>query len=609
MYLLYEKIRVAFKLGIKNLFRILWYRLGIRLRLNQVIKIRAEIPQAPFFLKQKYNNINIKSTGLWESEAKLFSYWPVIISNEAPNWLKNYLTGKRYSYQKQPWWEIPDFDKNVGDIKLIWELSRFDWVLAFVQRVRNGDELSFLRLNQWLADWCKKNPPYYGPNWKCGQEASIRVMHLAIGAMILKETALPQKALIDLIRLHLQRIAPTITYSIAQDNNHGTSEAAALFIGGSWLVSIGYNDAHKWANTGRRMLENRIKRLVDQDGGFSQYSVNYHRLMLDTISMVEVWRRHLDLPIFSQIFYSRANSACLWLACIVNHVTGDAPNIGANDGARLLQLTDTDYRDFRPSVQLAAVLFIGKRVYIKDGSWNDQLRWLGISVPSSVCEPLESRLFDGTGYVVLKKKETMIVLRYPRFRFRPCHADALHLDLWQNGKNLLRDSGSYSYNADKRWLDYFPGTESHNTVQFDDRDQMPRVSRFLFGSWLKNKAVTLSDKENGCSSCVASYKDSYGAFHRRTVSLTDTHLSVHDQVSGFQKKAVLRWRLIPGPWVLDGQIISDCKHRIVITSDVVLSRIELCSGWESRYYNQKNSLPVLEAEINSEGHIMTEYYY
>jgi hypothetical protein len=61
------------------------------------------------------------------------------------------------------------------------------------------------------------------------------------------------------------------------------------------------------------------------------------------------------------------------------------------------------------------------------------------------------------------------------FRFRPSQADALHLDFWLAGSNVLRDAGSYSYNTEPEWLNVFPGhNASHNTVQFDDRDQMPR---------------------------------------------------------------------------------------------------------------------------------------
>ena len=49
----------------------------------------------------------------------------------------------------------------------------------------------------------------------------------------LPPTPTPERA--AFVAAHLQRIAATKRYAQAQDNNHLTSEAAALFIGGSWL--------------------------------------------------------------------------------------------------------------------------------------------------------------------------------------------------------------------------------------------------------------------------------------------------------------------------------------------------------------------------------------
>ena len=96
---------------------------------------------------------------------------------------------------------------------------------------------------------------------------------------------------------HLERISSTVLYAEAQDNNHWTSEAAALFIGGSWLASeSSYALAgSQWAKTGRRALECSVNRLVLQDGSFAQHSLTYHRLLLDTLVQVELWRRLLAL--------------------------------------------------------------------------------------------------------------------------------------------------------------------------------------------------------------------------------------------------------------------------------------------------------------------------
>src|SRR5207237_687517 len=157
--------------------------------------------------------------------------------------------------------------------------SRLDWAVSFAQQAAAGSGPALGRLNAWLADWTEHNPAYKGHNWKCAQEVSFRVMHLALASLVLGQTATPPAALVDLLVMHLARIEPTIAYARAQQNNHGTSESAALFIGGSWLARMGRPQGARWAEQGRRLLEDRVARLIAADGSFSQHSVNYHRLM------------------------------------------------------------------------------------------------------------------------------------------------------------------------------------------------------------------------------------------------------------------------------------------------------------------------------------------
>lgn len=601
------KAATALALGGGNIARAASYRFGVKLGLNPVRQLRAAVPRGPFFAAVPGEGASVRSITSWRTSGQLFSRWRYVVANDAPDWLANPLTGQRVDAADRGWWEIPDFDPTVGDIKLIWELSRMDWVLALAQHARGCDAAALSRLNNWLADWCKQNPPYRGPNWKCGQEASIRVMHLAIAALMLGQVKHPAPSLLDLIQLHLQRIAPTIQYAVAQDNNHGTSEAAALFIGGSWLAAQGVEDGARWQRQGRKWLENRVARLIGVDGSFSQYSLNYHRMVVDTVCMVEVWRRHMELPEFSVRWQQRAKAATLWLHHMVNPVNGDGPNLGANDGARLLQLADTTYRDHRPTVQLGTALFAGVRAYAEDGPWNHAFHWLGVTLPQLTAPQPSNMAANDGGFAVLRRGTAMAMLRFPRFRFRPSQADALHLDLWLGGDNLLRDAGSFSYNTDPSWLNYFGGTASHNTVQFDDRDQMPRLSRFLFGNWLKTSFIEPLTEGAQATRFAAGYRDGHRANQRRRVSLEESGLRVVDEVDGFKHKAVLRWRLAPGPWRLEGQSVTNGTHVLTIAASVPIARCELVEGWESRHYLEKTPLPVLEIEVQQPGTLTTDY--
>jgi len=609
-----SKARTALALGLPNIARAASYRLGVKLGLNPVRRLKAALPIGPFFvLPQASDTVQAPAVQAWQTKGELFSHWVIPVIAQPPDWLANPLNGQRVAAPDRGWWQIPDFDPAVGDIKLIWELSRMDWALAFAQQARHGDDAALDQLNAWLADWCKQNAPYKGPNWKCGQEASIRMMHLALAALILGQQRQPTPGLVALVKLHLQRIAPTVQYAMAQDNNHGTSEAAALFMGGSWLVALGFTEAERCARKGRRWLENRAARLIGTEGSFSQYSLNYHRVMLDTFCMAEVWRRRMQLPAFSDRWHAQALVATQWLRHMVNPLNGDGPNVGANDGARLLQLTEAAYRDHRPTVQLAMALFAGKRAYEQPGPWDNSLHWLGVDLPQDLAPPPGSYVANDGGFAMLRRGQAMTMLRYPRFRFRPSQADALHLDLWLGGENLLRDAGTYSYNTEPQWLDYFGGTTSHNTVQFDGRDQMPRISRFLLGDWLKTRRQEALQE---CSSAVqfgAGYRDGQGSSHFRRIRLCNADLRVEDELSGFKEKAVLRWRLAPGEWQLvllaDGpRVTRTGQHPVTlkVTSSVPITRAEMVEGWESRHYLEKTPLPVLEIEVRQAGTLTTE---
>jgi hypothetical protein len=559
--------------------------------------VRSTLPRGPFFSAAEVTGDAIPLDGGEFNAISLFGWVPLPLTGEPPDWHRNVLTGKRAGNAQLDWWLIPDFDEAVGDIKGIWEPSRFAWAIPLARRARGGDLQALDRLNAWIDNWCDANPAYRGHNWKCGQESSFRVMHLAMASVILNGEGHPLPGLLRLVEAHLRRIAPTKSYAIGQDNNHGTSEASALFVGGSMLARAGVQAGRAWIEEGRRLLENRVSRLVMPDGTFSQYSVNYHRLLLDTLSITELWRRRVGEEKFSEEWYERAKAATEWLRALTDPVTGQGPNIGANDGARLLPIGSGQATDLRPAVRLASVLFCGQAAFRQSPEADATLAVLGLEeLPES--RPAETnRLFDDGGFARLGVANASAVLRYPRFRFRPSHADALHVDLWVGGENLLRDGGTFSYNADEEWLRYFPGTESHNTAQFDGRDQMPRLSRFLFGSWLRADHVSTVREEQRSTSFSAGYRDSHGAVHHRTIVLRPGSLEVRDELSGKFENAVIRWRLIPGPWEMNSSGASDGQRTIRVESGQVVSRKEIVRGWESRLYGEKTPIPVLEVEV------------
>ena len=614
MIIFLSKLKVAYSLGIWSIFYYLKYRLILKLKVNSIFKTNRIIPKGPYFHSIKKNlNQSLIPLKLNKSFPLLFGRWTYFVPTSSPKCFFNPFTGKKSTKYKSNWWKIPDFDEEIGDIKIIWELSRMHWVVALAQRASQGKKKSLEMLNFWLDDWCLKNPMYQGPNWKCGQETSIRVINLAIAALILRQINSSEDSLLRLIEIHLERIEPTLDYAISQNNNHGTSEAAALFIGGSWLHLRGFSNGKRLENLGRKWLENRAKKLIGNCGSFSQYSLNYHRLMLDTFCITEVWRQNLNLPTFSKIWLDRMILATKWLQMMVNSFNGDGPNIGANDGAHLLQLSDKKFRDFRPSVQLAMAIFVGKSSYDSSVFKDDTLCWLNIKLPKVIEKSVSNYMADDGGYCVFKNDTMMAVMRYPRFNFRPGHADALHFDFWLGSLNILRDGGTFSYNSGIKWINYFGGVESHNTIQFDNRDQMRRLSRFLYADWLKTSYIKPLYKSENFIKFEAGYKDSYGAHHLRKIIFSKQTIEISDKISGFTNIAVLRWRLMPAKWKLKRmsnkvslQLSEPLHFSLDIETSMDIKRLEIVKGWESKHYLEKTKIPVLELEVKDFGRIITK---
>jgi len=408
----------ALRLGVFNVTRVLVYRMGKLAGIYRwllpshkavPLELRADSsPEAAQpFVPWADRAVLTEADELLRGRMNYFSVHAQKIGNP-PDWFLNPFEKKRHPQSARHWSEIEDFRAEAGDIKVIWEMSRFSWapVLARAWRI-SGDARYLSTLQMWMQDWRRCNPPNTGPNWMCGQEASIRLINalLALRLAGLEKNAGP--GVVAFIAAHCRRVERTTIYAVAQDNNHATSEAAGLFVGGTWLTRHGGDDVRgrgrRWAEKGRKMLESRVSRLVFPDGSFSQHSLTYHRVMLDTLSVAEAWRRNAGEAPFTAEFYARAAAATRWLGAMIDPASGDGPNLGGNDGAHPYRLDGSAYRDFRSSLQLASLLFIG-RAALPSGPWDEPAAWLGVSAESSErpwLDDLTSAVFPDGGYVIL----------------------------------------------------------------------------------------------------------------------------------------------------------------------------------------------------------------
>ncbi len=535
-------------------------------------------------------------------------------------WHKNPVTSQNVPSSKH-WSTINEF--GYGDIKLVWEMSRFSFTYPLVRAYwRSGDEEYAEAFWETVEDWKVANPPNCGINWKCGQEIAFRVMAWIFGlyGFLNASVTTPQRValLAQMIAVCGQRIVGNIGYALSQRNNHGISEALGLWTIGLLFPEL--RNAERWREKGRRYLEEQGKSLIYEDGSFSQHSVNYHRLMLhDYLWAFRLGDLHKQ-PL-SEELTDRVAKAAEWLYQLQDEKTGRLPYYGQNDGALVLPLNNCDYLDFRPVTQAAHYYFTGERLF-DGGPWDEDLLWLfGPDALSAPVRPGTRKDFAAPegGCYVLRTDTGFAFARCATFRDRPGQADMLHVDLWWRGHNIALDAGTYSYNAPEPWNNPLAHTAYHNTVIVDDRDQMDRAGKFLWFPWLKGKVHCMKRSDTGRLAYWEGAHDGYLRLpspveHRRGIlQLGEESWLVVDRLSGaIAHRYRLHWLLPDYKYLWDKSVglltllteagdyhlQAEAQPR---SGSYTLVRADKDSprGWRAPYYNYREPALSLDLTVNS----------
>jgi len=539
-----------------------------------------------------------------------------------PDWHANPSTGERAPGVH--WSDIPDFAH--GDIKIIWEPSRFQFSYALVRAYwRTGDERYAGIFWKLVDDWREHNTPQLGVNWKCGQEISFRVMAWCFGlyGFLDAQTTSAERVvqLAQMIAVSGARIEANLDYAISQRNNHGISEGLGL-----WTIGIlfpEFQSAEQWKEKGRGVLERQGRELIYDDGAFSQHSTNYHRLMLHDY----LWALRLgeiaNQP-FTDDLKERVGKAGEFLYQIQDETSGRVPCYGQNDGALILPLSNCDYQDFRPVIQAAQYFGTRTRCY-SSGPWDEDLLWLfGSDTLDARVDRKERADFEAAqgGYYTLRGDDGFAFVRCASFRDRPGQADMLHVDLWWRGQNVALDAGSHSYNAPAPWCNPLAHTAYHNTVTVDDADQMERAGRFLWLPWLHGRVQCDKNSPGGHLAYWEGEHDGYQRLkspvsHRRGVlRIGKESWLILDQLTSLASHRYrLHWLLPDLPFAWDenrgrltlrtpaGDYIAAMSSTGGDTFSLVRADDASPRGWRAPYYNDREPALSIAAETQAESHL------
>ena len=533
-----------------------------------------------------------------------------------PDWHLNPFTGVRACATRH--WSRVD-EAALGDVKAIWEPSRFGFTYALVRAYwRTGDERYAERFWGLVEDWETHNPAWLGVNWRCAQEVSFRAMAWCFALYGFADASPTSAArvlrLAKLLRRAGTRIERDLRHAISQQNNHGISAGVGLLTIGTLFPE--FPEARRWRRKGRRAVEALGRTLIYDDGAFAQHSTNYHRLMLHDY----LWAFRLtDVtgePLTTEL-RDRVARAGEFLFHLQDDATGRAPQYGHNDGALVLPLNNCDCLDYRPVTQAIAFLVHGTRRWAS-GPWDEDLLWL--FGPDALCAerdrtPRPDFRAPIGGYYVLRGKESAVVTRCGTYRHRPAQPDMMHVDLWWRGENLAIDAGTYSYGDGQALGLALSSTAAHNTVTVDGQDQMERFGKFLWFPWLRAKVEREAASPCGVLKYFEGGQDGYlkrGVSHRRAIACVGPDAwVVIDWLSGNRPHRFrLHWLFADIPFVWDAEaralVLRTAAGSYCVslacsepaTGEVVRADDARCRGWRAAYYYDRE--PAISATLTAD---------
>lgn len=498
------------------------------------------------------------------------------------DWITNPVTAYRYD-AREHWSTIADFSEESGDIKFVWEKARFAFLTDIIRYDFHYQEDQSEFVFAQITDFIEKNPVNCGPNYRCSQETSLRIMNWTLALYYYKDspnlTEERFEKIMHAIYWQLHHVYHHIDFSrIAVRNNHAITETLMLYLAG--LLFPFLPNTTQWSKDGKRWFEEEVKYQIYPDGTFLQFSMNYHRVVVQLLT----WGLRLSAihgKSFAPVVKERAALSLKFLDACTDSVSGQLPNYGNNDGALFFKWTEDDFRVYTSQLNdLRAVL---------DNcvtETQESQAWYGMKDLKTFLVNIQGiHAFNDGGYYIHQEDNVKTFLRCGSYKDRPSQSDNLHLDIWKDGVNYLWDNGTYKYNTAKEIVDYFTGCEGHNTLSLEGNNQMLRGGRFIWYYWVKHAKAKITETTEkmtfkGEIEAFQYIKKGIKHFRRVEKDKNETHWRITDSLikaDGMERS--IYWHVNPKVFDL---VKIHCQ-----TPDGVVLKPVIAEKWHSSYYGVK----------------------
>lgn len=412
-------------------------------------------------------------------------------------WDKDYISG--YQWEKNLHWKYAPFRTPIGtDIKNAWEIARLHQGISLGKAfLLTGDEKYAGKFISLFNDFRTNNPFCGGVNWMDSAEVAVRLINVVYALSFFIDSPLINELFIndfrDFTLFHSVFIENNLVYSKHRGSNY------LLNLLGLAVAGVLFNDHHygkKNSIFAFHNFEQEIRSQVYEDGVCFEQSIPYHLLNLETFYLGKIILERAGNN-FSEGYNQLLQNM---FSAQFNYLREDksVPQLGDSISSRILPFNLIDNElDYSSTLAVGASLF-------NDGNYKSffpqgTAELLFLFGPGFVQNysgiPLEhiqkrSVGFVNGGHYFLRAKDIDVFVQTGEVSNHgvrtPAHSDIFSFDLFYKGKQFIVDSGTYSIFADPDLYKRLRSVRCHNSVDIDDIQLSPDITRPKILEWNSN---------------------------------------------------------------------------------------------------------------------------
>ena len=225
------------------------------------------------------------------------------------DWHIDFKTG--YRWNENTWYrDIRYGQSNMGDVKVPWELSRFQHLPNIAIQYSYTNDLKYVNeFKDQVLDWVSSNPPRWGVNWACTMDVGIRIANILISYDIFKSAGIIfddffNDVIINSAYDHALHISTNLEWAETQTGNHYLANVCGLFFVSMYLPSNRKTDAWLAFSIQELMVESQKQFL--SDGGHYEFSSSYHRLCAEMIAICLIFAEGIDQKRAEKVISAKA---------------------------------------------------------------------------------------------------------------------------------------------------------------------------------------------------------------------------------------------------------------------------------------------------------------